>query len=168
MTPGPRPSPSHKLPTPTPTPVTAGSGAGIAADVTSVRAMASVRADGPTFAPPWEQAATRLMATSWRSHRGGWAVVRTGLQGASSTSGIEVSPREINFLADSGRVQITVVNNLAVDVHDVSLTLVPDNPRWHPQRRPAHRGTVPHDGNLQGIGTHRLLQNDVEFKNWAW
>ncbi|CCH78372.1 hypothetical protein BN12_2800001 [Nostocoides japonicum T1-X7] len=103
--------------------------AAIRADVTSVRAMASVRDDGTTFAPPWQQAAVRLAAASWRTERGGFAVLRTALHAAGSTAGLEVSPREVNFLADSGRVQITVVNTLRVGVHDVTLTLRPDNPR---------------------------------------
>ena len=98
---------------------------------TTVRAMAAVRSDGEGFAAPLLQAGQQLLATSWRTAPGRWGTLDTSVTRAatSGASGVFVSPRQINFLADSGRIQITVVNDLDVAVHDLTLTLHPDNPR---------------------------------------
>ncbi len=125
----PRVTQPEQLPSATPSPLDPTTARTVDDDVRAVRAMASVRRDGATYAPPWEQAAVRLTATSWRDDPGGFATALSALDAAASTDGLQVSPREVNFLADSGRVQITVVNTLDVDVHDVTLTLRPDNPR---------------------------------------
>lgn len=119
-------------PPPTPPAVLSAAGAeDLYTDLRTIRAMSGVRSDPEAFAPPWRQAGAALLATSWRTHRADWAVLRNGLKAAatSASAGLYVAPRQINFLADSGRVQITVVNDLDVAVHDVSLTLVPENPR---------------------------------------
>ncbi|SNV18417.1 Uncharacterised protein [Dermatophilus congolensis] len=49
------------------------------------------------------------------------------------TTGVNVLPSTVNFLADSGVLQVTIVNNLDVAVHDVRLILEPDQrtPRLH-------------------------------------
>ena len=39
--------------------------------------------------------------------------------------GVSVVDKQVNFFAESGIIQVTVVNNLDVDVHDVELRLVP-------------------------------------------
>ena len=48
---------------------------------------------------------------------------------AAATRGISVAPQTTNFLADEGTLQVTVVNNLGVDVDGVRLVLSPANPR---------------------------------------
>ncbi len=102
----------------------------------TVTAMAAVRSDGASFATPLLQTHLRLLATSWRSTPGPWRTLSTALGRAASASaaGVYVSPRQINFLADSGRIQITVVNTLDVAIHDLTLTLSPDNPRLRIER----------------------------------
>ena len=48
---------------------------------------------------------------------------------AAATRGISVAPQTTNFLADEGTLQVTVVNDLGVDVDGVRLVLNPTNPR---------------------------------------
>ena len=47
----------------------------------------------------------------------------------SATRGISVAPQTTNFLADEGTLQVTVVNDLGVEVDGVRLLLNPTNPR---------------------------------------
>lgn len=47
----------------------------------------------------------------------------------SATRGISVAPQTTNFLADEGTLQVTVVNDLGVEVDGVRLVLNPTNPR---------------------------------------
>ena len=48
---------------------------------------------------------------------------------AAATRGISVAPQTTNFLADEGTLQVTVVNDLGVDVDGVRLVLNPTNTR---------------------------------------
>ncbi|MEO7069578.1 MAG: DUF6049 family protein [Nostocoides sp.] len=114
-----------------PSPLAGGAGGRVAEATSTIGSIAAVRGDGATFAPPWLQAGQRLLATSWRTATAGWSTLATSIRQAATagSAGVFVSPRQINFLADSGRVQITVINNLDVAVHDLTLTLRPENPR---------------------------------------
>ena len=47
----------------------------------------------------------------------------------SATRGISVAPQTTNFLADEGTLQVTVVNDLGVEVDGVRLVLNPTNAR---------------------------------------
>ncbi len=48
---------------------------------------------------------------------------------SAATRGISVAPQTTNFLADEGTLQVTVVNDLGVEVDGVRLVLNPTNPR---------------------------------------
>ena len=48
---------------------------------------------------------------------------------SAATQGISVAPQVTNFLADEGTLQVTVVNDLGVEVDGVRLLLNPTNPR---------------------------------------
>lgn len=125
---------AHLAPRPTQTPatlLTPAATTALARAAGTVTAMAAVRSDGTSFATPLLQTRLQLLATSWRSTPGPWRTLDAALSRAATAgaTGVYVSPRQINFLADSGRIQITVVNNLDVAIHDLTLTLTPDNPR---------------------------------------
>lgn len=111
-------------------PLTPAAATALAADLDRVAALAPVRGDGLTWAQRWRQTATGLLATSWRDHPGGWATVSAAVHAAATEvgRGVRVAPRQINFLADAGRIQIVVVNDLDVPVRDLTLTLTPDSP----------------------------------------
>jgi hypothetical protein len=116
-------------------------GRGRAVEVThrTLVGVAKVRADGEEFARIWTEAVDQLTSARWRGHLRPWAQVRSraDLVAQTSARGITVSPRNVNFLADKGRLQITVANTLGVPVHDVTLRLTPDNPRLRVDTQPA-------------------------------
>ena len=69
-----------------------------------------------------------LLSTRWRGGAAGWDELR-GLvdqRVSAALGGVAVVPSQVNFFAEAGIVQVTVVNNLNVDVHDVHLRLVPE------------------------------------------
>lgn len=97
----------------------------------SVQGVASIREDGDAFSRVWSEAARQLTSARWRGAPTAWERLHAAIDAAvdHTTSAIKVSPRTVNFLADSGRVQITIVNALDLAVHDITLTVTPDNPR---------------------------------------
>lgn len=119
--------------------LTAPRGAAVEETLRNLRGVARVRADGVEFARVWTEAEEQLTSVRWRGHLRAWSVVHSRADGAARATarGVTVSPRSVNFLADKGRLQITVVNTLTVPVHDVTLRLVPDNPRLRVDQQPA-------------------------------
>jgi hypothetical protein len=73
----------------------------------------------------------QLPSVRWRAN----PTERDRLDGLASeaataaTRGISVAPQTTNFLADEGTLQVTVINDLGVDVDGVRLVLRPANPR---------------------------------------
>lgn len=109
-----------------------------------VEGIGMIRADGAQFARIWTESADQLTSCRWRGPPGPWEELQGEVKAAAArtTSGLRVSPSTVNFLADSGRVQITVLNTLDVAVHDITLTVTPDNPRLRVDEQP----TVLHIG----------------------
>ncbi|WP_219105740.1 DUF6049 family protein [Austwickia sp. TVS 96-490-7B] len=68
-----------------------------------------------------------LLSVRWRGRAGQWEEARRLLDGRVSSliEGVSVIPSQVNFFADSGMIQVTVVNKLSIDVHDLQLRLVP-------------------------------------------
>ena len=64
-----------------------------------------------------------LVSTRWRGHEQAWSTGRAALTARVRTlsEGVRVVPSAINFFAEHGALQVTVVNDLGVDVHDVRL-----------------------------------------------
>jgi hypothetical protein len=85
---------------------------------------AAIRADRNTVESDWARRIGALEATSWRGHPDAFDDVVSGITTDLDTSvaAVRVAPQTINFLADSGRLQI-------VPVTGVRVRLVPDNPR---------------------------------------
>jgi hypothetical protein len=135
-------------PSPTPTPVDpyAGSRAvltrarlgGLEQSLRTVRGVALIRDDGDGFSRTWVRATEQLASSRWRPARSAWAELDGRVSAATdeTTSSIRVSRRNINFLAETGRLQITVTNDLDVAVENVKLTLEPANPRLRIDNQP--------------------------------
>lgn len=64
-----------------------------------------------------------LSSTGWRGHVPAWRGVRDELRMRldTLTEGVTVVPSTVNFFAEHGALQVTVVNDLNVEVHDVRL-----------------------------------------------
>ena len=123
-----------------PTRLDASAAARVGSDSRRIRAVATVRGDGAAWLSRWSDATTALLATAWRDRVGGWSVLATAVHraGESLSAGVHVAPRQINFLADTGRIQLVVVNDLAVPVSNLVLSLVPSSPILR-----LHGSTVP-------------------------
>ena len=106
--------------------------------VRTVRGVAQIRDDGDEFLRTWTRAAEQLASTRWRAAPTAWNTLsgRVSEAAEQTTTAVKVSASTINFLADSGRLQITVTNDLAVPVEDVKLTVEASNPRLRIDSQP--------------------------------
>jgi hypothetical protein len=106
--------------------------------VRTVRGVAQIRDDGDEFLRTWTRAAEQLASTRWRAAPTAWNTLsgRVSEAARQTTTAVKVSASTINFLADSGRLQITVTNDLAVPVEDVKLTVEASNPRLRIDSQP--------------------------------
>jgi len=97
----------------------------------SIEGVASVVDPSQFPAALWQDANAQQLSSRWRGQPRSFATLREQVDGAVSgvSSGIRVNPATINFLADQGVLQITVVNTLDAPVHDVRLHLEPGSPR---------------------------------------
>lgn len=98
--------------------------------VALVASAGEVRADGPAWSARWGQAGQVLLSSAWRRNRAGFASMLTALESAGGTVGRAVHPeaRTVNFLADSGRLQVVVVNTLDVAVSGLRIRFDPGSP----------------------------------------
>jgi hypothetical protein len=106
--------------------------------VRTVRGVAQIRDDGDAFLRTWTRAAEQLASTRWRAAPTAWNTLsgRVSAAAKQTTTAVRVSASTINFLADSGRLQITVTNDLAVPVDNVKLTVEASNPRLRIDSQP--------------------------------
>jgi hypothetical protein len=106
--------------------------------VRTVHGVAQIRDDGDAFLRTWTRAAEQLASTRWRAAPTAWNTLsgRVLQAAAQTTTAVKVSASTINFLADSGRLQITVTNDLSVPVQDVKLTVEASNPRLRIDSQP--------------------------------
>ncbi|HEY7720484.1 MAG TPA: DUF6049 family protein [Pedococcus sp.] len=106
----------------------------------TIRGVATIREDGEEFSRIWGRASEQLASTRWRvpPARAEWSTLSRGVSGAidETTRSITVSRSNINFLADTGRLQVTVANDLDVAVENVKLTLEPATPRLRIDSQP--------------------------------
>ena len=143
---GPTVTPSPATPSPTtsptspatPDPLSAGRSAltpatlqNISRTTLAIDGVASIRDDTQSFRARWTDAQEQVLSSRWRGHAGAITVIDAATQAAITavSSGVRVVPSSVNFFADRGVLQVTVVNDLAVPVHDVHLTLTPGQPR---------------------------------------
>lgn len=107
-------------------------------NLATVRGVGLIRDDGDVFTRTWGRAAEQLASNRWRASPAGWNRLSAGIVTATreTTTSVKVSKSNINFLADTGRLQITVTNDLDVAVENVKLTLEPANPRLRIDSQP--------------------------------
>lgn len=79
----------------------------------------------------WEPVLNGLYSTRWRTNRDAWSVPLVNLESQIEivVDGIRINPTSVNFLAQEGLIQITIINDLPVAVQDLQLTLSPGNGR---------------------------------------
>jgi hypothetical protein len=132
----------------------------------TVRGVALIRDDGDAFARTWGRAAEQLASSRWRAGPAGWTRLNAGIQAATreTTSSIRVSRSNINFLAETGRLQITVTNDLDVAVENVKLTLEPATPRLRIDSQPPVMRIGPNSRATAIVGVTTLAAGSVPLR----
>lgn len=104
----------------------------------TVRGVAQVRDDGAAFARTWARAAEQLASTRWRTAPVAWNTLDGTINAATrqTTTAVKVAAGTINFLADTGRLQITITNGLNVPVKNIKVIVEAANPRLRIDRQP--------------------------------
>ncbi|AKT50867.1 hypothetical protein ADJ73_05320 [Arsenicicoccus sp. oral taxon 190] len=107
-------------------------------DAATASGLAQVLPPEQVSAGSWTTGVRDLASARWRGQPGSWETLRHAVTGSLSgtAQGIQVRPSTINFLADTGTIQITVTNALPYAVHGVRLELVPGSPKLRVDRSP--------------------------------
>ena len=106
-----------------------------------VRGLTSVLSATPTSAiVPDSGTLDALVSSRWRGRTSAWQELFTDVSQRlhTLTTGVTVVPSTINFFAEHGIMQVTVVNQLDVEVHDIHLVLDPQGrpPRLRVTKEP--------------------------------
>lgn len=101
----------------------------IATDERSVATFASVRSDGTTWRRSMDPSIDQLTSARWRTTPYAYVDLHRALTRSATLTPdeLEVSSGDVNFFADSGRLQITIVNNTDVELSNLSVDLASDN-----------------------------------------
>jgi hypothetical protein len=119
-------------------PLTAGDLAAMPGTIDAIAGVGSILVDKTPFVARWTDAQIQMLSARWRGHPGGVpaidAATRAAISGISRS--VRVAPSSVNFFADRGVMQVTVVNDLSVPIHNVRLTLSPGQPRLRIEQQP--------------------------------
>jgi hypothetical protein len=123
---------------PGPSPLTSAGIEAMSSTMAAITGIASIRDDSSLVQQRWTDAQQQLLSVRWRGHPRQFAAVDAASKAsiASVSRGVRVAPSSVNFFADRGVLQIIVVNDLSVPVHDVRLSLAPGQPRLRFEEQP--------------------------------
>lgn len=109
-----------------------GRAARIEEDEESAATFAAVRADGASWRRSANTSLAQLTSTRWRATPYAFLGLHSALTKAVTLSrdDLEVSSGDVNFFADSGRLQITIVNKSEVELSNLAVDLESDNPSF--------------------------------------
>jgi len=104
----------------------------------TIAGIASILDDAQLFNVRWTDAQYQLLSARWRGHPDDLAAIDAATTAAISTvsRSVTVSPSSVNFFANRGVLQVTVVNDLPVPIRNVHLTLTPAQPRLRIEQQP--------------------------------
>lgn len=99
----------------------------VESDLRRIDGLARILPPDSTTPASVHAAALSLLSTRWRGEGVAWQTARTATRARVDAllQGVSVVDSQINFFADSGTLQVTVVNTLDADVRDVQLHLIP-------------------------------------------
>ena len=119
-------------------PLTSGRLEAIPGTLSAITGIASILDDAQLFRVRWSDAQYQLVSARWRGRPNDLTAIEAATTAATSaiSRSINVAPSSVNFFADKGVLQVTVVNTLAVPIHDVHLTLNPAQPRLRIEQQP--------------------------------
>lgn len=101
----------------------------IAQDERAVATFASVRSDGETWRRSVDPSVDQLTSARWRGTPYAFVDLHSALTRSVTITpdDLEVSSGDVNFFAESGRLQITIVNNTDVELSNLTVDLASEN-----------------------------------------
>jgi hypothetical protein len=92
-----------------------------------IAVTAKVRVDGAEQSALWTETLDQLFSARWRADLPEFQgqMRRLRAAGATARGAVQVTPETINFFADTGRLQLTVTNNLDVALTGLKVVLRP-------------------------------------------
>ena len=127
--------------------LTEDSAATILTDTASMGVFASVRDDGEVWQQWVEPALAQLTSTRWRREPETYATLQSDLtdEVTLGRDDVVVSSGEVNFFADTGRLQITIVNETDVRLTNLTVEVDSSTPSFRIQQ-PTQPLTIGPDG----------------------
>ncbi|WP_169797281.1 DUF6049 family protein, partial [Janibacter limosus] len=103
---------------------------GLLDDHAAMKTFASVRSDGPVWSSEVRSTIRQLTSTRWRSAPRSYLALQQQLDAEVELThdDLVVSEGDVNFFADTGRLQITIVNHTDVELSNLVVRLTPDSP----------------------------------------
>lgn len=118
-------------------PVDAGRGRDLVNLSDDLDGLAQVLREGDALRS-WRPVLAGLWSTRWRQDTQAWPVTfrALGRDVREAREAVHIAPSNVNFIADQGVIQVTVVNDLPVAVDDVQLAVTATNGRLQVLRQP--------------------------------
>ncbi len=121
---------------------------------------------GAVLAGAWDRVLDQALSTRWREDARAWAApVQEARDAAREVlQGVRINPTTINFLADEGLIQLTVSNDLPVEVSNLRITLTPGNPRLRVVEQPEPVTVGPGSRATVQFRARALAAGEVEVR----
>ncbi len=132
----------------------------------AVQTTAKIRVDGPEQVALWSQSLTQLCSARWRADPAAFQGAMRRLRDAGTTAqhAVTVTPETINFFADTGRLQITVTNNLDVGLAHIGVELMAMSGWLRLDDQPAPVDIGPHSKAVVVVRATALAAGSVPIR----
>ncbi|MEO7752956.1 MAG: DUF6049 family protein [Terracoccus sp.] len=159
----PRRAPTSSVPPPT---LTSRRLDDLAHEQRTIADVATVLRDGDQFAATYGELLDELTSARWRYRPASWVELNATVTAdtRAATSAIKVVGRSVNFLAESGTLQVTVENGLDYTVEDIRLRLVPTNPRMQVDEQPGPISIGPSSKRVVPVAVTAVAAGQVNIR----
>ncbi len=159
----PRPAPTSSVPPPT---LTARRLDQLDRERRTIADVATVLRDGDQFVRTYGELLDELTSARWRYRPAAWVALNATVSAdtRAATSAIKVVGRSVNFLAESGTIQVTVENGLDYTVEDIRLRLVPTNPRMQVAEQPGPISIGPASKRVVPVAVTAVARGQVDIR----
>ncbi len=138
----------------------------ITTNLRSLASFASVRADGDGWRQATEPSLTQLTSSRWRADPDEaraqlhWTDRVTTLP----SDALEVNSGQVNFFADTGRLQITVINRTGASLESLRVRLTPGSPILQISDQPEPFAIAPNARHTVTVSAEALAAGNVPVK----
>ncbi len=159
----PRPAATSSVPPPT---LTSRRLDDLAHEQRTIADVATVLRDGDQFAATYGELLDELTSARWRYRPASWVELNATVTAdtRAATSAIKVVGRSVNFLAETGTIQVTVENGLDYTVEDIRLRLVPTNPRMQIDAQPGPISIGPSSKRVVPVSVTAVAAGQVDIR----